>query len=93
MINTVKDLRCVLDNSIKKSSNVFIVGHNEPDFDAIGSAIGLQVYAKNIGKKAYIVVEDTDLEPGVKKIIEEKFNCTIIVAGICKFSFFKFYIF
>ena len=71
MINTIKDLRNVLDSLIKKSSNVFIVGHNEPDFDAIGSAIGLQVYAKNIGKKAYIVVDDTDLEPGVKKIVEE----------------------
>lgn len=71
MINTIKDLRNVLDSLIKKSSNVFIVGHNEPDFDAIGSAIGLQVYAKNIGKRAYIVVDDTDLEPGVKKIVEE----------------------
>ncbi|MBQ8131899.1 MAG: DHH family phosphoesterase [Bacilli bacterium] len=71
MINTMKDLRNTLDSSIKKSSNVFIVGHNEPDFDAIGSAIGLQVYAKNIGKKAYIIVEDEDLEPGVKKIVEE----------------------
>lgn len=81
MINTVKDLRNVLDSSIKKSSNAFIVGHNEPDFDAIGSAVGLQVYAKNLGKKAYIIVEDIDLEPGVKKIIEENREKYHIIRG------------
>lgn len=62
-----------LDQRIRKCSNVFITGHNGPDFDAIGSSIGLLTYATAIGKKAYIIVDDepTKIEPGVKKIIDE----------------------
>lgn len=60
-------------NSVRSSSKVFIVGHNEPDFDAIGSAIGIRALAKSFEKEAYIIVNDDalSLEPGVKKIIDE----------------------
>ena len=73
MIENIKELRMKLENEIKKSSRVFIVGHNSPDFDAIGSAIGLSVLAQSFGKKAYIIIDDepSKIEPGVKKIIDE----------------------
>ena len=59
--------------SLKVADRIFIVGHNEPDFDAIGSAIGVQSIATTLEKEAYIIVNDNalTLEPGVKKIIEE----------------------
>lgn len=63
-------LKKTIEKLIETSSNVFIVGHNEPDFDSIGSAIGLQVLSTYLNKKAYIVVEDIVLESGVKSIID-----------------------
>lgn len=79
MNEIVRCLKKSLTEVIKDSSKVFIVGHNEPDFDSIGSAIGLLTLCRLHGRKAYIVVNDTDmhLEPGVKEIIatnRKKFN-------------------
>lgn len=72
MLESIKELRVTLEDEVKKCSRVFVVGHNSPDFDAIGSAIGLATFAENQGKKAYIIVDDepSKIEPGVKKIID-----------------------
>ena len=69
----LKCLRDTLESEIKKSSNVFLVGHNSPDFDSIGSCIGLYTIAEQLGKKVYIIVDDEEskIEPGVKRIIDE----------------------
>lgn len=70
----IRRLKEMLESEIKKCSNVFIVGHNSPDFDSIGSCIGLYAFATHYGKKAYIIVDDNELkiEPGVKRIMDEK---------------------
>jgi c-di-AMP phosphodiesterase-like protein len=82
MIDTIKELKGKIETDIKSSSNVFIVGHNSPDFDAIGASIGLFVLASYYNKDAYIIVDDDEvkLEPGVKRIIDENRN---------RFSFIK----
>lgn len=73
MSEMIKDLKKVLFEVIRDSSKIFIIGHNEPDFDSIGSSIGLLTICRLLGRKAYIIVDDSDisLEPGVKKIIDE----------------------
>lgn len=73
MSTNLKEFRLQLESELKKCSNVFIVGHNQPDFDSIGSAIGLYTLANHFGKEAYIIVDDAEvsLESGVKKIIDE----------------------
>ena len=71
----------MLDETILCASNIFIVGHNEPDYDAIASALGLAKICQTLEKKVYIIVDDDDivLEPGVKRIIDtEKHNYNII---------------
>ena len=55
MFECIKELRLKLEEDLEECSNVFIVGHNGPDFDSIGSAIGLSVFAASKGKKAYII--------------------------------------
>ena len=67
MDEIVRCLKKSLTEVIRDSSKVFIVGHNEPDFDSIGSAFGLLTLCRLHGRKAYIVVNDADmhLEPGV----------------------------
>ncbi len=67
------ELKELMEQSINASSKVFIVGHNTPDLDAIGSAIGLETLCKKLGKEAYIIINEKDdkLEPGVAKIKKE----------------------
>ena len=69
----IRNLRDTIESEIKKSSNVFIIGHNNPDFDSIGSCIGLYTLVKTFNKKVYIIINDdeTKIEPGVKRIIDE----------------------
>ena len=64
-----------LDYKIKEASNIFIVGHNSPDFDSIASCMGMYYLVNYLNKEAYIVVNDeaSKLEPGVKKIIDDNF--------------------
>ena len=68
-----KNFKNMLESEIKKSSNVFIIGHNGPDFDSIGACIGLATLVEHFRKKAYIIVNDKiiKMEPGVKKIIDD----------------------
>ncbi len=72
MSTNLKEFRIQLESELKKCSNVFIIGHNQPDFDSIGSAIGLYTLASHFGKKAYIIVNDEELsiESGVKRVID-----------------------
>ncbi len=72
-MKTIKELKAKLENEIKKSSQVFIIGHNEPDFDSIGSGIGLYCLAKYYKKSAYIIIDDdlSKLDPGVKMIMDD----------------------
>ena len=44
-----------LENLIKESKKVMIMGHKTPDIDAIGSAMGICRLAKTLEKNAYIV--------------------------------------
>ena len=83
MINENK-LKKTIERLVENSSNVFIIGHNEPDFDSIGSAIGLQVLCTYLNRRSFIVVDDKELEAGVKRIVENNyFNYSIINKEEC----------
>ncbi len=47
-----------LDRLLKESDRVFIVAHNRPDMDAIGSAIGMSLICKKKKRESYIVLDD-----------------------------------
>lgn len=69
-LKSIKDLLKAISES---SDTVFIVGHDKSDLDALASAIGLQVLCENLGKKAYIVLDEIEetMDPIVKKIRNE----------------------
>ena len=46
-----------LENLIQESQKVMIMGHTNPDMDAIGSCMGIYRLAKTIGKDAYIICD------------------------------------
>lgn len=47
-----------MSNLIKKYKNILIVGHKFSDYDAIGSAMGMQFYSEANGVPAYVVVDE-----------------------------------
>ncbi|MBE5812697.1 MAG: phosphoesterase [Clostridiales bacterium] len=49
-----------LEKLIEQSENVIIMGHSNPDADAIGAAVGLYRVAQCMNREANIVVEDKD---------------------------------
>lgn len=73
MVDKLRNYKSILDSRIKAADSVFIIGHNGPDFDAIGSAFGLYNLVELLRKPAYIIVDDepSRIEPGVKKIIDD----------------------
>lgn len=72
-METIKDLKIILEKLVKESEQIFIVPHIKADFDAIASAIGMSLIVKKLGKTPYIILDEpiSDMEPGVKKIVEE----------------------
>ena len=79
MKEKMESLLKMFGDTVLTSSKVFIVGHDDSDYDSIGSAIGLSELCHNFGIESYIIVNDNDmeLESGVKQIIDkekEKYN-------------------
>ena len=61
-----------LENLIKESSKVMIMGHFNPDIDAMGSSIGIYRLAKSLEKNAYIITSNTPtLQSFRESLLEE----------------------
>lgn len=55
---------------LKKSENIFVMGHKAIDFDSFGSCLAISELAERLDKKCYIIIEDAKLEEGIKKSLE-----------------------
>ncbi len=54
-----------------ETGDVFIMGHKFPDMDAIGSAFGVSCLARFNQKKAYVVIDESEIIPDVERCLEE----------------------
>lgn len=72
-----------LETLIKDASNVIIMGHKNPDMDSIGSSMGMYRLAKELGKKAYIVVTVTDvaIKQFMKQLLQDEEYEDILISG------------
>lgn len=61
-----------LENLIKESSKVMIMGHTNSDIDAMGSSIGIYRLAKSLEKNAYIITSDTPTLQNFKSSLLEE---------------------
>lgn len=59
-----------LENLIKESSKVMVMGHTNADMDSMGSCMGIYRLAKSLNVNAYIVCSDNSvsLQPFIKEI-------------------------
>lgn len=74
IIESAKDIKRI----IKNHKTVFITGHKGLDIDAIGSSLGMYSIIKSYNREAYIIVDDENLEAGVKKVIDDQINVKFI---------------
>lgn len=59
-----------LADLVKESENVIIMGHQSPDMDALGSAIGVLKIAQSNGIDGYIIYDEEDVVAGIKRAID-----------------------
>ena len=71
-------LATTIANLIKDSKNVFIMGHKDMDFDAVGASLGMYALAKNLNVPAYIVYEDHLIEHEARRAFKQTFSQTEI---------------
>ncbi len=60
-----------LKDILAEGDNVIIMGHKRPDMDAIGAAIGVARFAKMNQLKAYIVLNDHDIDETLSRVMNE----------------------
>ncbi|MDZ5471667.1 DHH family phosphoesterase [Bacillus sp. 31A1R] len=60
-----------LKELIVESDKVIIMGHKNPDMDAVGASIGIQKVAQMNQREAYIVLNANEIDTGVKRLMEE----------------------
>lgn len=60
-----------LSELVADSDKVIIMGHKNPDMDSIGSAIGILKVAQVNGKDGYIVLDQSDIDIGVQRLMDE----------------------
>ena len=61
-----------LENMIKESSKVMIMGHSNTDIDAMGSSIGIYRLSKALEKSAYIITSDAPALQSFKESLLEE---------------------
>ncbi len=61
-----------LENLIKDSNKVMIIGHKNPDMDCMGAGLGIYRIAKTLNKNAYIVMDYSSALEEFKKCIEKE---------------------
>ncbi len=71
-------LATAIANLIEDSKSVFIMGHKNMDFDAIGASLGMYTLCKSLKKPAYIIYEDDLIEHQAKRAFKQTFTQTEI---------------
>lgn len=60
-----------LSDIIKESDRIIVMGHKNPDFDAIGACIGIYEFAKINNRECYIVLNESDIDETISKVMLE----------------------
>lgn len=60
-----------LKELITESDKVIIMGHKNPDMDAIGAAIGIRKIAQMNQREGYIVINPSEIDKGIQRLMNE----------------------
>ena len=60
-----------LADIVNDSDKVIVMGHKRPDFDAVGACVGIYTFAKFLGKECYIILNESDRDETIHKVMFE----------------------
>ena len=58
-----------ISDKIRSVDQVFVVGHKNLDMDALGSAVGMQLFASNITANSYAVYDKDQMSPDIERAV------------------------
>ena len=64
---------------IKKSDNIFVIGHKDLDLDAIGACVGIKSIARYFKKECYVIIDDKDHSLSINKVLKDLKDNTKII--------------
>lgn len=67
-----------LQELIKHADQVFVMGHRNPDMDAIGSCLGIRRITEMNDKEAWVVVKPNEYSSDVAKLMEKVENDSLL---------------
>ena len=59
-----------ISEKLKSVDCVFVVGHKNLDMDALGSAVGMQLFSSNILDESYVVYDSEQMSPDIYRAIQ-----------------------
>ena len=60
-----------LADIVSDSDKIIVMGHKRPDFDAVGACVGIYTFSKFLGKECYIILNESDRDETIKKVMFE----------------------
>ena len=58
-----------ISDKIRSVDQVFVVGHKNLDMDALGSAVGMQLFASNITENSYAVYDQDHMSADIERAV------------------------
>ena len=59
-----------ISEKLKSVDQVFVVGHKNLDMDALGSAVGMQLFSSNVLDESYVVYDSEQMSPDIHRAIQ-----------------------
>ena len=59
-----------ISEKLKSVDQVFVVGHKNLDMDALGSAVGMQLFSTNVLDESYVVYDSEQMSPDIHRAIQ-----------------------
>ena len=58
-----------ISDKIRSVDQVFVVGHKNLDMDALGSAVGMQLFASNVTENSYALYDENQMSPDIERAV------------------------
>ena len=59
-----------ISEKLRSVDHVFVVGHKNLDMDALGSAVGMQLFSSNVLDESYVVYDEEQMSPDIHHAIQ-----------------------
>ena len=58
-----------ISDKIRSVDQVFVVGHKNLDMDALGSAVGMQLFSSNVIENSYALYDENQMSPDIERAV------------------------